>query len=166
MTYEHEWDRTFVLFYSSPSNCDGSESYLYLPAKIYKINRDCIYNAHYIMETLDQLKQTVRDWVKLDNEIRTLNKEIALRRNDKKDISKRLIEVMRENKLDIFDLKDGQLMYVKKNKKKAINQKQLLTLLASYYKEDASKAEEMHTYLMDNREEVVEETIQRKITKP
>ena len=118
------------------------------------------------METLDQLKQTVRDWVKLDNEIRALNKEITNRRNEKKNISKRLIDVMRENKLDIFDLKDGQLMYVKKNKKKPITQKQLLTLLSTYYKEDVSKAEEMHTYLMDNREEVVQETIQRKIVTP
>ena len=118
------------------------------------------------LETLEQLKQTVRDWVKLDNEIRALNKEITTRRNDKKNISKRLIDVMRENKLDIFDLKDGQLMYVKKNKKKPITQKQLLTLLSSYYKEDTSKAEEMRNYLLDNREEVVQETIQRKIVKP
>ena len=118
------------------------------------------------LETLEQLKQTVRDWVKLDNEIRTLNKEITTRRNDKKTISKRLIDVMRENKLDIFDLKDGQLMYVKKNKKKPITQKQLLTLLSSYYKDDVSKAEEMQNYLLDNREEVVQETIQRKIVKP
>jgi hypothetical protein len=73
---------------------------------------------------------------------------------------------MRENKLDIFDLKDGQLMYVKKNKKKPITQKQLITLLSSYYKEDTSKAEEIHNYLMDNREEVVQESIQRKITSP
>lgn len=116
------------------------------------------------LETVEQLKQTVRDWVKLDNEVRVLNKEITTRRNEKKDISKRLIEVMRDNKLDIFELKDGQLMYVKKNKKKPITQKQLLTLLSTYYKEDVSKAEEMHSYLMDNREEVVEETIQRKIT--
>jgi hypothetical protein len=116
------------------------------------------------METLDQLKTTIREWVKLDNEIRALNKEITSRRNDKKDISKQLIEVMRENKLDIFDLKDGQLMYVKKNKKKPITQKQLLTLLSTYYK-DASKAEEMHQYIMDNREEVFEEVIQRKISK-
>lgn len=115
------------------------------------------------LETLEQLKQTVREWVKLDNEMRALNKEIAARRNDKKVISKRLIEVMRNNKLDIFDIKDGQLMYVKKNKKKPITQKQLLTLLSSYYKDDVSKAEEMHTYLMDNREEVTEEIIQRKI---
>lgn len=117
------------------------------------------------METLEQLKQTVREWVKLDNEIRALNKEIVTRRNDKKEISAKLIDVMRNNKLDVFDLKDGQLMYVKKNKKKPITQKQLLTLLSTYYK-DVAKAEEMHQYIMDNREEVTEEVIQRKISKP
>jgi uncharacterized protein YdcH (DUF465 family) len=117
------------------------------------------------LETLEQLKQNVRDWVKLDNDIRALNKEITNRRNEKKSISKRLIDVMRDNKLDVFELKDGQLMYVKKNKKKPITQKQLLTLLSSYYKEDVSKAEEMRNYLLENREEVVEEVIQRKIAK-
>jgi hypothetical protein len=117
------------------------------------------------LETLEQLKQNVREWVKLDNELRALNKEITARRNEKKNISKRLIDVMRDNKLDVFELKDGQLMYVKKNKKKPITQKQLLTLLSSYYKEDVSKAEEMRNYLLDNREEVTEEVIQRKIVK-
>ena len=114
------------------------------------------------METVDQLKQTIREWVKFDNEIRALNKEIASRRAEKKEISKRLIEVMRENQMDIFDIKDGQIMYVKKNKKKPVTQKQLLTLFTTYYN-DSKKAEEMHNYIMDNREEVVEETIQRKI---
>ena len=140
-----------------------------MSTKTYKIIRKYIYiiTSQLInMETLDQLKQTVREWVKLDNEIRMLNKEITTRRNDKKGISKRLIDVMRENKLDIFDLKDGQLMYVKKNKKKPITQKQLLTLLSSYYRDDTSKAEEMHSYLMENREEVTEEKIQRKIVTP
>ena len=117
------------------------------------------------LETLEQLKQNVREWVKLDNELRALNKEITARRNEKKNISKRLIDVMRDNKLDVFELKDGQLMYVKKNKKKPITQKQLLTLLSSYYKEDVSKAEEMRNYLLENREEVTEEVIQRKIVK-
>ena len=117
------------------------------------------------METVDQLKQTVREWVKYDNEIRALNKEIVSRRHEKKQISKQLIDVMRENKLDIFDIKDGQIMYVKKNKKKPVTQKQLLTLFTSYYN-DTKKAEEMHNYVMENREEVTEETIQRKITNP
>jgi hypothetical protein len=136
------------------------------PYQLFRMQSDTETTSTTKVETLDQLKKNVREWVRIDNELRALNKEITSRRNEKKNISKRLIDVMRENKLDIFDLKDGQLMYVKKNKKKPITQKQLLTLLSTYYKEDAAKAEEMHTYLMDNREEVVEETIQRKIVAP
>lgn len=117
------------------------------------------------METLDQLKTTVREWVKLDNDIRALNKEITSRRSEKKELSKKLVDVMRSNKLDIFDLKDGQLMYVKKNKKKPITQKQLLSVLATYYQNDTDKAEHVHQFIMDNREETTEECIQRKINK-
>ena len=116
------------------------------------------------METLDQLKSVVREWVKLDNEIRSLNTEIASRRNDKKALSEKLVQVMRDNNLDVFDLKDGQLMYVKKNKKKPITQKQLLTVLSTYF-QDSNKAEQVHQFIMDNREETVEEKIQRKINK-
>ena len=114
------------------------------------------------METLDQLKTKVREWVRLDNEMRALNKEIASRRSEKKTISSELISVMRENKLDEFDIKDGQLMYVKKNVKKPITQKQLLSILSSYYQSE-EKAEEVKTYILENREETVKETIKRTI---
>lgn len=114
------------------------------------------------METLDQLKNKVREWVRLDNEIRALNKEIASRRAEKKSISGDLVAVMRENQLDEFDIKDGQLMYVKKNVKKPVTQKQLFSILSNYYKSE-EKAEELHTYILDNREEVVKETIRRRL---
>lgn len=117
------------------------------------------------METLDQLKQKVREWVRLDNEMRALNKEIASRRLEKKTISGELISVMRENQLDEFDIKDGQLMYVKKNVKKPITQKQLLSILSAYYKNEG-KAEEVNAYILENREEVVKESIRRVIKEP
>jgi hypothetical protein len=56
-------------------------------------------------------------------------------------------------------------MYVKKNKKKPITQKQLLSVLSTYYDNDKSKAEQVHQYIMDNREESTQETIRRKINK-
>ena len=87
---------------------------------------------------------------------------MSARRAEKKRISADLITVMRENQLDEFDIKDGQLMYVKKNVKKPITQKQLLTILSSYYKDD-EKAEEVKTYILENREETVKETIKRTI---
>jgi hypothetical protein len=117
------------------------------------------------METIEQLKQTVRQWVKLDNEIRALAAETASRKKEKKQMSEELIRVMRENELDEFDIKDGQIVYVKKNVKKPITQKQLLSILSTYYKNE-EKAEEVNSFILEHREEVVKESIKRVISKP
>ena len=67
------------------------------------------------METKEQLVKTIRDWVKIDNEIRGLNKEINTRKTEKKNLSTLLIETMKKNEIDCFDIKDGQICYTKKN---------------------------------------------------
>lgn len=117
------------------------------------------------METKEELIKTIREWVKMDNEIRALQKEVKKRLDEKKNISKNLIEVMRNHEIDCFDLKDGQIMYTKKNVKKPITKKSLLDILAKYCEGDTTKACEINNFIMDNREEVVRESIVRKISK-
>jgi len=39
------------------------------------------------METKEQLKNSIKEWVKIDNEIRTLNEELAKRKKEKKERS-------------------------------------------------------------------------------
>ena len=117
------------------------------------------------METKEQLINTIKRWVKIDNEIRVLNKELSARKNEKKKISSELIEVMRKNEIDNFELKDGEIQYVKRNVKKPITQKALLGILSEYYKGDLLKASEMNNFIIENREEVVKESIVRKINK-
>ena len=119
------------------------------------------------METKEQLVKSIKEWVKIDNEIRALQKEQTQRKNEKKRISKELMEVMRKNEIDCFDIKDGQIMYTKKNVKKPITKKNLLGILSNYCQGDISKATEINNYILDNREEVIKENIVRKIsTKP
>jgi hypothetical protein len=115
------------------------------------------------METKEQLVKTIRDWVKIDNEIRGLNKEINSRKTEKKNLSTLLIETMKKNEIDCFDIKDGQICYTKKNIKKPITKKVLMDILSNFYNGDISKASELNNYIIDNREEVVKETIERKI---
>ena len=115
------------------------------------------------METKDQLVKTIKDWVKIDNEIRSLQKEIAKRKNDKKTISINLIDVMKKNEIDCFDINDGQICYSKKNIKKQITKKVLMNTLSKFYKGDIEKATELNDYINNNREEVVKESIERKI---
>jgi Family of unknown function (DUF5760) len=111
------------------------------------------------------LKTMVREWVRIDNQIRGISKQLSEHRSEKKKMSEMLVKVMRDNKLGQFDLKDGQIMYVKKNVKKPITQKQLLGILGNYFQGNEEKAAEMSTYIMSNREETVKESIKRVIAK-
>lgn len=117
------------------------------------------------METKEQLVNTIRKWIKIDNEIRALQKESNKRKVDKKQISSDLIEVMKKNEIDCFDINDGQISYSKKSVKKPITQKVLLDILSTYFKGDALKATEINNYIMESRESVIKETIVRKIFK-
>ena len=49
--------------------------------------------------------------------------------------------------------------------KKPITKKNLVTILSKYYEGDISQALEMNKFIMDNREDVMKETIKRTIDK-
>jgi hypothetical protein len=117
------------------------------------------------MDTKEYLIKTIKEWVRLDNDIRKLQKEEKQKKDDKKNISKVLMEIMKKNEIDVFDINDGQICYSKKNIKKPITQKILMNVLSDYFKGDMLKASELNEFIRDNREEVVQETIVRKITK-
>jgi hypothetical protein len=117
------------------------------------------------MDTKEHLIKTIKEWVRLDNDIRKLQKEEKQRKDDKKKISNVLMEIMKKNEIDVFDINDGQICYSKKNIKKPITQKILMNVLSDYFKGDMLKASELNEFIRDNREEVVHETIVRKIIK-
>ena len=115
------------------------------------------------MASKDILIKTIKEWVKIDNEIRELQKQQTIRKTEKKKTSELLIKIMRENEIDCFDINDGQIIYNKKSVKKPITKKVLFDILSKYYKGDTTRAEDMQNYIMENREEVVKETIERVI---
>jgi hypothetical protein len=110
----------------------------------------------------EQLVQIIKSWVKIDNEIRELQKQQNLRKTEKKKTTTKIMEIMKQNNIDCFDIKDGQIMYKKKSSKQAITKKVLLSLLGTFFEGDVSKAEEVNTFIMENREEKFTECIVRK----
>jgi len=116
-------------------------------------------------ENKNQLIQIVKEWVRIDNEIRQLQKEISTRRQEKKKKNDLLMETMKSNDIDCFDLNDGKICYTKKNVKKPINNKVLLDILTKYYNGDLSQASEINNFIKDNRTEVTKENITRKVSK-
>ena len=115
------------------------------------------------METKDQLVKTVRDWVKIDNDIRKLQTELKARKTEKTKLSKTLIDTMKENEIDCFDINNGQICYTKKNIKKPITKKILFGILSKYYNGNILKANDLNSFILDNREEIVSESIVLKL---
>jgi hypothetical protein len=70
---------------------------------------------------------------------------------------------MKKNEIDCFDLKEGQILYTKKNVKKPITKKILIEILGKYYNGDYMKASEVNDFIMNNRVEVVKESIVSKV---
>lgn len=113
--------------------------------------------------TKEDLIQSIKEWVRLDNEIRSLHTEITTRKKEKNQITDKLIKVMKATGLDAVDIKDGQICYTKKNVKKPVTQKFLLELLGKYFQGDIVKASELNNFINENRVEETTEKIVRKI---
>ena len=79
-------------------------------------------------DTKLQTIQLVKDWVKYDNEIRTLQKEANARKKERNVLSQRLISIMKHTDTGCYELKNGVLMYTVKNVKKPITKKVLLNI--------------------------------------
>lgn len=117
------------------------------------------------MDNKTLLIASVKKWITLDNEIRAIQKEANIRKQEKKEITNDLIEIMKTNELDSIEIKDGNLNYVSRNVKKPITKRYLVSVLNNYFQGDLEKVSELNTLIMDNRENEVRETIQRQINK-
>jgi hypothetical protein len=115
------------------------------------------------MDNKHLLIENIKEWVKLDNEIRELKKQEKIRKKKQDELSKSLMEIMKSNEIDEFDINQGKIVYKKKNVKKPITKKNLLEILSKYYDGDLMSASKLNTFIMDNREETVVETISRTI---
>jgi hypothetical protein len=117
------------------------------------------------VETKEELINSIKEWIKLDNDINRLNKESKDLKNKKKLLTNSLVNVMKTNKLECFDINDGKILYKKSKTKKPINSKMLLNTLKTYYNETPNIANELTELILNNREDVVRETIRRKVDK-
>ena len=114
------------------------------------------------MDTKEELVTRIRDWIAIDNEITKLQKQIKGCREEKKTMTNSLVDVMKDNEIDCFDINDGKLVYSKSKVKKPINKKSLFAALEGYFKEDTELAKELSEHILNSREETIKESIRRK----
>jgi hypothetical protein len=115
--------------------------------------------------TKDELILYIKEWIKIDNEIIQLKTQVKEKTNKKKELTESLVNVMKSNSIDCFDINGGALIYKQKKIRRCISGKFLLSQLEEYYKEQPEIAKEITKKVLDNRIKVVKDEITRKIDK-
>jgi hypothetical protein len=118
-----------------------------------------------VKNTKDELIANIKEWIKIDSDVAKLKLEIKDKTTKKKLITETLVDVMKSNSIDCFDINGGALVYKQKKTKKTISGKFLLTQLEDYYKNQPEIAKEITKKVLENRVEVVKDEIKRKIDK-
>jgi hypothetical protein len=113
----------------------------------------------------DELIMTIKEWIKMDNDITKLKSEIKEKKDKNKELTTLLVNIMKNNSIDCFDINGGALVYKQKKSRKTISGKFLLSQLEEYYKDNPELAKEITKKVLDNRVEVVKDEIKRKIDK-
>ena len=68
-----------------------------------------------------ELQNYVKEWLKYDDEIKTLQEAIKERKRNKNDIGKILINFMDTNNIPHFNLSDGKLIFAKSEHTQPVN---------------------------------------------
>ena len=119
------------------------------------------------MTTKEILVANIKEWIQNDNEIKELQKQMKIRKERKKTLTDNLVEVMKKNDIDCFDINEGKLMYSQIKSKTSLSKKHLSTCLEKYFKNSESNEmiNDLCNFILENRETKITETIKRKILK-
>ncbi len=117
------------------------------------------------MDDNTELIETVKNWLEIDNQIKTLQKETKQRRDIKKELTQKLVHIMKEKDLDFMNITGGQIVRTQTKTKSPLSKKHLLTTLLTYFKHDPTIATNLGKFILDTRQEKIKENIKKKIIK-
>jgi hypothetical protein len=117
------------------------------------------------MTSQEELIQNVKGWLNIDDEIKELQKSIREKKKNKKVFTENLVNIMKENEIDCFDITDGKLLYTKNKVKQSLSKKHLLNALGAYFQNDGTKAKDVATFILESREVKIRENIRHKVKK-
>ena len=114
-------------------------------------------------EFLD-FKENVKEWITLDDDIKTLNLALKERKQKKNELTPKVLEFM--NEYEVHDVKttDGQLKFSKSLTSKPLNKKYLVSRLGDFFK-DYTKGEKAVDFIYENRDKEEKLKLKRIIKK-
>jgi hypothetical protein len=95
-------------------------------------------------------KQNVKDWVTLDDDIKTLQEAIKKRKKRITELTPVILDFMKRFNINDLNTQNGQLRYTTSLLAKPVNKNFLLSKLGEFFK-DNEKSQVLTTYIYDNR---------------
>lgn len=109
---------------------------------------------------LNEFKEQVKAWIKLDNEVKAINAKIKILDNERKHrkklidvLSSKILSFMGSNEIDELNSKDGIIKYKKSYVKQSLTQRQIKEKLLEQFN-ILDDAEERINNVFKNREKV------------
>ena len=96
-------------------------------------------------------KQTVKKWLDIDNEIRTLDSALKERKKIRKEIQEQIMVFMGEYNIKNMNTDDGKLTYNESKTKKPLNINFIKSSLNNYFN-NSEDGEKVTEYLLNQRE--------------
>ena len=120
---------------------------------------------------LENFKENVRQWIRLDDETRKVANEIKIIQKKKKEFQKKRDELnpsvfsfMNKYKIGDLNTSNGRIKYSVSSSRTPINARTLKEKLSGYYKDD-DEVTKLLKYLEENRDKKEKVTLKRTITK-
>ena len=87
----------------------------------------------------NQLVQTIKEYLDIENELKIIRKEKDLRTKKQKKIAEQMVVVMKAYNVNCFDTKNGRICFISKTQQKSFTPKKILSLIQLYQKENPDR---------------------------
>jgi hypothetical protein len=108
----------------------------------------------------EEFIEVVKNWVKLDDEIRDCNDKIKDLKNERKDYEEYILEYMDKINENVINITGGKIRKNKSNTKTPLKEESIQTALLEITK-DSAKSTQMAKYIMENRPSVERVNLKR-----
>lgn len=115
------------------------------------------------MNNKEILVNQIKSWILIDDRQKILQKQLKEIRAKKKELTDNLVQIMKTNEIDCFDINDGKILYKQSKTKVPLNKNTLLESLSKYFENQPNiDTIELGKFLLDNRQIKINENIARK----
>jgi hypothetical protein len=121
------------------------------------------------MSSKEELVTIIKEWIENDEKVKEMQAIIKEYKNKKKNLTISLLNIMKTNEIDCFDINSGKIVYCKSKTKASLNKKTLIDSLEKFFKEKNNlniniDVNSISDYILNNREIKINENIKRKFS--